>query len=543
MIREVAEEYKKHKGVMVAGCTLLLFMQLIMIIAFNLTQLSSHMGYDSSWSFLKAMLIWREKSLVSDIWVETTGTLLDGPIVPASLLYGITGNIYLSYGICNSVFVLLLLLVMRDTAKNFGLDLKGRLVCLNLLLCPFLLNGTSPSNLGYFSVLLCGDCLYSIRTLTFLIALDAVLIMNNPDKRGEESSSGHNKTKIHILMILTLFLSFVSGMSAGIFLLLVCFMPLMLYAFITALVQNDSKLLYGRKMLFPAAGGICVVVGKIFQAFFIPLSTAGNEKTWTTIADIWKNIGAVFQGFMKLFNILPITREVPVLSVEGMLKVPAIATATLILTAVLWSVCKGLSKIKNKEFGSRLFVPITVIVWNVLILSLFKVQYGSPVFEERYLICAFVSMMLLAGYCITNADTGLLFTRLLTFGLVLLLAFTDAASDGIFLLLTNKDWHMDSVADKAEELDAGIVLFCGDDLWETGRAMRVYDYGRIYKCVNSDGNIVHWGDYIFYDDLSFYEGRIMYVVSRDNPDLASGILDGAVYTGACMQYDIYTAGD
>ena len=539
MLKAEIEEYKKNKSFLVAGLTLLLFMQAVVIIVFNLTQLSSHMGYDTSWSFLKAMLIWREKSLVSDIWEDTTGTLLDGSIVPASVLYGITGNIYLSYGICNSFFVIILILIMFDVSKNFGLDLKGRLVCLNLLLCPFLLNGTSPKNLGYFNVLLCGDCLYNVRVITFLISMDVLLLMFNLEKAEKGNSAGSNSVKLHILVAITLFLSFVSGMSAGIYLLLVCFMPLMVYSFITALVRNDIRLMFGPKMIFPFAGGICVVLGKLFQTFFIPLSTAGNEKTWTTIADIWKNIGAVFQGFMKLFNVLPLTREVRVLSAEGILKIPALLTALLVLTALIWSAKEGLRKIREKNFESVLFIPLTVIVCNIVIFSIFNVQYGSPVFEERYLICAFISIMLLAGYCISNIDKGLLFTTFLTWGLLLTLGFTDVASDSIFLILTNKEWHMEDISQKADELDAGIVLFCGDDLIETGRSMRVYDKNRIYKCVNSDGNIVHWGDYIYYDDLSYYDGTIMYVVSRNAPILKTGILEGAVYSGTCMQYDIY----
>ena len=549
MTKEEIAEYKKNKSFIAAGLILLLFIQLIITIAFNLTQLQSHMGYDSSWSFLKAMLIWREKSLVSDIWADTTGTLLDGSIVPASVLYGITGNIYLSYGICNSVFVILLVLIMLDVAKNFGLDLKGRLVCLNLLLCPFLLNGISPKNLGYFTVLLCGDCLYNVRVIAFLMAVDAVLLMIKQEKimkeetaseKGEPQKSGNKSVKLHILAALTSFLSFISGMSAGVYLLLVCFIPLMLYSFFRAMTQNDSKQLYDKKMLFSAAGGICVVLGKLFQSFFIPLSTAGDEKTWSTIADIWKNTGAVFQGFMKLFNVLPLTREVPVFSAEGMLKIPALAVAFLVITAMLWSVNRGLRAIKNKNFESVLFIPLIVILWNIVIFSLFKVQYGSPVFEERYLICAFVSIMLLAGYCISNIDDKFLFTKLMSWGLLFTLAFTDIASDGIFLMLTNKDWHMDEIARKADELDAGVVLFCGDDLIETGRAMRVYDYDRIYKCVDNAGNIAHWGDYHFYDDLSFYDGNIMYVVSRDSTGLKDGILNEAVYSGNCMQYDIYS---
>lgn len=543
MIKEEISDYKKNKSIMVAGLTLLLFMQLVATIVFNLTQLQSHMGFDTSWSYLKAILIWREKSIVSDVWADTTAHLLDGSIVPASVLYGITGNIYLSYGLCNSFFVLILILVMWDVSKNLGLDLKGRLVTLNLMLCPFLCNGFSPRNLGYFMVLLCGDCLYNVRTILFLISLDVILLMIGRKADDPADKTKRSDVKIRILAAIAFLLAFVCGMSSGIYVFLTCFIPLMLYSFVMAIIKNDAKLIISREMLFPFSGGVCVCLGKAFQSVFMPLPTAGDEKTWTTIADIWKNTGAVFQGFMKLMNILPVTRTVTVFSVEGLLKILALGTALLILTAFLWTLNKCRGKLVKKDYDEPVFVPIVVIIWHIIVFSLFNVQYGSPVFEERYLICAFISVMLLVGFCISNADTKQLFTKLLMWGLLLSLLFTDIASDGIYVMLTNKDWHMEEVAGKADELDAGIVIFCGDDLIETGRAMRVYDYGRIYKCVDNAGNFVHWGDYLYYDDLSFYDGTVMYVVSRDASGLSDGILNAAVYAEKCMQYDIYVSGE
>ena len=266
MIKEEIAEYKKNKSITVAGLTLLLFMQLAVTIAFNLTQLRSHMGFDTSWSYLKAMLIWREKSLVSDIWADTTAHLLDGSIVPASVLYGITGNIYLSYGLCNSFFVLILILVMRDVAKNLDLDLKGRLVTLNLMLCPFLCNGFSPRNLGYFMVLLCGDCLYNVRSILFLISLDVVLMMVNVRKASAAGENKRSGTKIRILAAVSFLLSFVCGMSSGIYVFLTCFIPLVLYSFVMAIIKNDAKLIISREMLFPFSGGVCVCLGKAFQS-------------------------------------------------------------------------------------------------------------------------------------------------------------------------------------------------------------------------------------------------------------------------------------
>lgn len=74
-------------------CLLIIFaVQLLMVLYFNIALLGEHMGYDSSWSYLKASLIWKENSLISGAWNDQTNVFLDSSMPLASLLYGITGN-------------------------------------------------------------------------------------------------------------------------------------------------------------------------------------------------------------------------------------------------------------------------------------------------------------------------------------------------------------------------------------------------------------------------------------------------------------------
>ena len=76
----------------------LMIIQFLMLVYFNLKLDAQHMDYDSSWVYLKTAMVWKEKRFASPNWAETTNSFLDLPLPFASLLYGITGRLFFSYG-------------------------------------------------------------------------------------------------------------------------------------------------------------------------------------------------------------------------------------------------------------------------------------------------------------------------------------------------------------------------------------------------------------------------------------------------------------
>ncbi len=88
--------------------------QFFTLVYFNLSLIEHHMGFDSSWFYLKAALMWNEKSIFSDKWIDTTNAALDGSVPFASLLYGITGNLLSSYGCVNVLILILVLLCLNS---------------------------------------------------------------------------------------------------------------------------------------------------------------------------------------------------------------------------------------------------------------------------------------------------------------------------------------------------------------------------------------------------------------------------------------------
>ena len=92
-----------------------------MIIFFNYKTLENHIGFDSSWAYLKAALMWNEKSISSNLWADQTNAFLDSSMPLASLLFGLTGNLLFSYGFANLLVLILVLLCLNSIFVYIGI--------------------------------------------------------------------------------------------------------------------------------------------------------------------------------------------------------------------------------------------------------------------------------------------------------------------------------------------------------------------------------------------------------------------------------------
>ena len=112
----------------------------------NLTQISTHLGYDASDSILRAVAAWEQKTIfIKDYHPATdTGTVGVSGIMTACF-YGITGNICLSQGITNILLSAAFLAVMLCLCRQLRFS---RLVSLTICVLAFTPYVTSEYNLG-----------------------------------------------------------------------------------------------------------------------------------------------------------------------------------------------------------------------------------------------------------------------------------------------------------------------------------------------------------------------------------------------------------
>lgn len=498
----------KSSGALKAAALLLaliLVLQVAILGYFNLFHLKDHMGFDSSWNYLKTTLIWNEKTISgTGLWIDTSNAQLDCPAFPAVLLYGLTGNVFLASGITNMIILVLLLWALWALLTRLNLSLCAKLVALNLLVCPYLTEGFYPINdLSYMGNMLVGASYYSIRALLALLILTELIRF-------------HQEDRFRPLCVVSLLLCGLCGLSSGVFMFIVLLAPCLLYELLLSFLKSDWKQLVKKESLFLYACCAALLFGRFLARHVFGIVANDISRTWTTIERLWTNIGAVFQGFLKLTGTLPLNSEITILTPQGLYMVVPLFLTLVFILGVGFAIKKT-----RKDLHSENGVPLlllTILLATVIIFSLFNVQYGMAIFEERYLIIAFLVLIILVACLVDRLKPKSPFAFFILAGLILSLAVADVHSDKLYQDNTNESWQMDEIVETAKENNAQLAYCWGQDVWTLGLALRVYDMDRVYKDVYADGAFHHWGDYLLMEHNSDYSGPTLLIVSEPQID-------------------------
>lgn len=260
---------------------------------------------------------------------------------------------------------------------------------------------------------------------------------------------------------------------------------------------------------------ICIYGGKFFAEKVLKIVAIDTSRSWTTIEKIWINFGAVVQGVMKLTGILPVMDDsVSVLSAEGIFRLFPLAIFGVALLAIVFCIRYIFKNIKQCD--QNLFFCVNIVFCQFLMFGLFNVQYGSAIFEERYLICAFLDIILLVGFFVSHLPQRYFVTLFIWTLLIGGLCGTNAVSDYKYITTTNASWELYDIRDIVSKNDAQVVYFWGDSIEAIGRSMRAYDLDHVYKCIPTvGGGYRHWGDYLYYEQNEEYDGPTILIVSYD----------------------------
>ena len=503
--------------------------QFAMLCYFNFTQMRNHVGYDSSWNFLRSALMWEEKAFFSPSWSETTDLSLDNLLPVASLLYGLTGDILLSFGIANMLMVILLLFLIWKISARLDIQFNARMIALNLIICPYLTSGyTQFNDLGYFSNILSSASYYSVKVLFVLMIIYEFLKIVQDQRIG---ALGWFLWPICLL----------SGFSSGVYLIVILFIPYIAYEVEMAAIRNDWKQLICRESIFAYVCCAFVFAGKILAMVLIDFIALDSSRSWTSLENLWTNFGAVIQGFMKLLQVLPVAaNDQVVFSIRGALRIFILAVFTVIVIAVISVIWRTLKNMTEKN-GARLFL-VNIVLINFLIFGLFNVRYGTLLFEERYLVTTFFTMILMVALFFNELDDRKVLSTILSLAMTGSILMVDVHSDINYLETTNDEWQIDEIQELAESQNVGIVYFWGDDLTVIGRTLRACDMNRIYKELPDSGRwYIHWGDYTTYDNNEEYSGPTMLICPREKQLVPERVLAEYILLEELNQVEVYVS--
>lgn len=361
--------------------------QLMLIFIFNLTHLKYEAGFDSSAAMAQAMEIWNQKTIFLKNWEYQSTLGLDSVIIPASIFYGITHNIFLAYGIADCLGVMLYIYIFRDIFKMLKLPKLPRMIIYVLLLTPY-----SLEPLGYMPMMFTGAAYYIIKVLIPIMLIDLILKLrfNIPVKKY-----------LHILT--TYFISiYLTALSCGLYLLICGLFPIIIYELYCTICSGSLRNIINKRSLLLLISLIIYAAGYV-SAKIYGASVFTNEMILSSVNNFVNNLSKCFVGIAELFGALP-SKDIRVTSAFGIHYLSHMAAFIIVIIIVVATIkaLKPLSGLIIQSGDNEADKIVTgqvccIIAVNLAVLILTDTTYGSESFEFRYHLIPVVASFLIIG--------------------------------------------------------------------------------------------------------------------------------------------------
>ncbi len=498
-------KYKENKIefiflVALIGC---LISQIAITLYFNIFEADIHMGMDSSWEYLKTIIVADNGEIYSPSLIsDTTAPWINRSFLLAVPLYMLTGNVFLSYALANFIITVISIFLLIGIMNKRRFNSISILLVLNLFVCPYMLNYVSWHNdLEYYNCVLGVSAFYNVVIMYVLMAYRILLI------------EGRISKKEKVLVVVSGLLAFVIGLGSGVSMLAIVFVPLACSRIILMFIKNSVDVFNDKKSIFIFSSLVISALGQIV-GWILGLQYQDSLATWCSADHFWKNLGNLVVGYMRLFGAIPIIDmgDVSPMSKEGIFYAFAIIICVIVTVAILYTIVKLVQLIKNEVVDEFILTLVTVILSTVFEFILLDTTYGA-VFEDRYLIIVLISAFILVGYFVNSLNEKLLLKKV---GIVILfvsIVCVNIASDHKYRNINSRDYLMDEMLQLINTNDAGMIYAWGNDTAIYERCLRVYDTDHVYKLINSEGEVNKWGDYLYYDDSTEYIGPTILMIS------------------------------
>jgi len=354
---------------------LILIIQFLLIFICNMKLIDNNIDCDSAKILLHAQKMWEHGTYLIPDWTYMTTLELDCPTFLAVPLYGLTHNIYVAYGLANTLilagFISLVFFLFRDKPVLYPL-----LAC-NLLCVPY-----SIGMLDYFNMMFFSGAFYVIRVAmpVFLIAL-ILWIENN--------TAGKKPLYKYIPLILFEAFILLCAFSSGIYVLCVGIFPILvtyvLYkVFMCERVPILSYIVLGLCLIFSFIGvllnGICMGDAR------------GTGMILISVYQILANVYSCLAGIFELFGGIAQDMDVAVMSLAGIgILLKAILVHILFVCGII-----AIGRIAKEKIDLRILLLMSVFIWNLFVLLATNTRAGSATYEYRYHLIGMIPLMFVA---------------------------------------------------------------------------------------------------------------------------------------------------
>jgi len=374
----------------------LFIFQVLAIVYVNMFQNDLHLGQDAAPNYINAIEIWRQGTLTPDIRHFMTNMQLDTAIPFAALLYGLTGNIFISFGIVNIIISLLIAIIFASIVKNMtsSKEIFVILIPLCFFFSPYTHPGYDISSAldDFYSLLYTSAAFWGFRMLVgFLIIKTTYLLCD---------AKSLTKTKI-ALFILSVTMAFICALSSGLYFFITFILPCLLFLVYKYLVGD----LFLRNIHKNASSYFFILLiiltfaGRYACRYFFDF-TPTDSPVLVGAEIFFSNFFSIFTGYLFLLSAIAKTTHIRVISPAGIANLVNMFIALTVLIAAITAV-RHIIKKKIRLQESTLLM-IFVIVSNFLMLILTNTRYGHPVFEVRYLLPIVAGLFALFGVFLSS---------------------------------------------------------------------------------------------------------------------------------------------
>lgn len=358
--------------------SILLFVEIVYLIRFNLVHASKCMDHDAA----KLMMHMREivrtgKLLIPDWWYMSTHEI-DSSMFLAIPFYAITGNIFLSFALSNTCFVLVLLAVVLTIFRNFSIKPEIALAAACLIFVPY-----NFGMLDYMNMLFIRAAQYSIKVLIPLMGIMILTFKENNRKRDI------------VLSAIWLFLLFLCTFSSGLLPVVSGVLPItgayIVNIFFRKKTIGEINRFHGILLFCALAVSF---IGFVIH-YYCRFSSSGINATLLPAAEFGDRLHENAAHFLSLINALPDSyfSKVPLLSVNGIGYLLRFGYAVFLIICSVHFIRLFFSENKvyddTAQEGTEYLAAVILV--NLLIHLL--CSYNKP----RYYLIELLCMMILAG--------------------------------------------------------------------------------------------------------------------------------------------------
>lgn len=511
-------------------CSLVLLISSVIIqfsyiVYFNLSQFKYHLGYDASAYMLKSIEMARQGKIFIEHWEDQTSLYLDSTVPLAAIFYKVTNDIYLSWGISNIIILIIEGILVWKIVSKFTKSSNSKLITINLFIASYFLTGYFVGNdLGYSSMMFLGTSMYAFKMITLMLVMLCVLDILE------------SKYKI-IKIIISLFLLLVTGMSSGSYMFFTIVIPGFLYILIKIFVKNNYRDMNLYLVSYLFLSSVVIFLGKYITNNLLGFAARDVGMKWTGYTDFWNNLGVFLMGLPQALSVMSYSSNIEILSVTGISIVFGWGIILLMISALCYCSYKLIKSKGNNSKGLYLGAVVCVNT-SIFIFSYTLYDGQEDVFQVRYLIPLLIIYFISIGIWIGKLNYKLIISKFIILLFILCIFGMNFKSNSVYMTTkTNYDELLELTEIINNYNQAPVVYFVGDSI--DARNLRIVDDSKIYKYLNENGDIVHWGDYLYYDDYNEYPNEVIIVSKNQGLNNLSKYYNESNHITSFNDYEIY----